>query len=208
MDFNNKSKAVTALKFRARRLIGQKVIAPLISESVFLGSTPASGENEDSHLGSTPAPEPILDSSYAFPTDAKERQKVADKARKEAGIAKRTKKFKIEEVYDDCGTDLSGLGMDAAALAMEHLVITTEDLSDSEGDEPPITDGLELYWFQGSSVPDRPQVQAPHMLWYSSITEALISLQQAGNGDDVVEICGGEARVTAICVRRKPEERR
>ena len=48
----------------------------------------------------------------AFPTDSRERAKAAEKLRKEQGIEPRRKKFHIEDHFDDCGTDLSGLGSD------------------------------------------------------------------------------------------------
>ena len=100
MDFNHRDGAITSIKQKLRVQIGQKVLIPAIHRhSGFLGSTPAM--DNLALLGSTPAKtkrgKPVL----AFPTDAKERQKIADKARKEAGIAKRTRKFVIEEHYDD-----------------------------------------------------------------------------------------------------------
>ena len=48
----------------------------------------------------------------AFPTDSRERAKAAEKLRKEQGIEPRRKRFHIEDHFDDCGTDLSGLGPD------------------------------------------------------------------------------------------------
>ena len=51
-----------------------------------------------------------------FPAESKEKQKIAEKARKKAGIEKRKRKFIIEAVYDDYGTDLSGLGSDVVSL--------------------------------------------------------------------------------------------
>ena len=122
MDFNHRDSAITSVKQKLRVQMGQKVLLPVIHrQSGFLGSTPAS--NQIALLGSTPdkvkRSKPVL----VFPTAAKERQKIADKARKEAGIAKRTRKFVIEEHYDDCGTDLSGLGADIKALTLEYLVL-------------------------------------------------------------------------------------
>ena len=48
---------------------------------------------------------------YAFPTDAKEREKAHRKADKEQGIEKVVKKRKkiMEDHHDDCGDDLSSL---------------------------------------------------------------------------------------------------
>ena len=49
------------------------------------------------------------------------------KARKLAGGAATKKKFEIEEHYDDCGTDLSGLGPVAVLLASDYAVELAEE---------------------------------------------------------------------------------
>ena len=46
-------------------------------------------------------------------------------------------------------------------------------------------------------------IRAPQTTWFATIPEACIALMFSGHGDDVVEICGGEARVTTICIRRR-----
>ena len=46
----------------------------------------------------------------AYPTEARERQKVALKAARDAGIEVRKQRKFLEDHYDDCGEDLSGLG--------------------------------------------------------------------------------------------------
>ena len=58
------------------------------------------------------------------------RQKAKEKLRKEAGLDKvaKAKKFDVEEHYDDCGQDLSGLGEDIAKLASDSWVDTIHDL--------------------------------------------------------------------------------
>ena len=52
------------------------------------------------------------DSTLAFPTEGRERQKVKEKERKLAGIEVKRKMKDIEDHVDDCGSDLSGLGPD------------------------------------------------------------------------------------------------
>eukprot|EP00974_Lingulodinium_polyedra_P019987 1932445-Lingulodinium_polyedra.AAC.1 len=46
----------------------------------------------------------------AYPTEARERQKVADKAAKFAGVGRKTRKKAVERRYDDCGESTAGLG--------------------------------------------------------------------------------------------------
>ena len=57
--------------------------------------------------------------SMAYPTDAKEREKVRRQAQKDEGnehVVKK-KKVHVEEHYDDCGEDLSSLK--GACLAVQ-----------------------------------------------------------------------------------------
>ena len=55
--------------------------------------------------------------SCAYPTEERERQKVRNAERKKAGILAKTRKIPVEDHYDDCGTDLTGLGDDIAIYA-------------------------------------------------------------------------------------------
>ena len=66
---------------------------------------------------------PDVAAQPAYPTESRERQKVMQKARKLAGGAAKKKKFIIEDHYDDCGTDLSGLGADICFLAADVLIV-------------------------------------------------------------------------------------
>ena len=51
-----------------------------------------------------------MNMEQAFPTEERERQKIKHKALKEQGKKPGKKLKQIEEHFDDCGTDLSGLG--------------------------------------------------------------------------------------------------
>ena len=53
----------------------------------------------------------------AFPTEGRMRQKEKEKQRKEAGLEPvvRKKTFVVEDHFDDCGQDLSGLGKGSAS---------------------------------------------------------------------------------------------
>ena len=120
---------LSQLKWKSHLAIGQKIIPQLLKlVGGRLGSTP---ESHGARLGSTPEPSPRK--VVAFPTEARERAKEAEKQRKAQGIEKRRKSFKIEDVFDDCGADLSGLGSDAAAQELDFL-IQLKLVSDSELD--------------------------------------------------------------------------
>jgi len=80
----------------------------------------------------------------AYSTEARERQKERLKQRKEAGevdIVK--KKFEIENHFDDCGTDLTGLG---PGIVMHALDITAEVPGDNEN-VAPWARTLAVWWF-------------------------------------------------------------
>ena len=66
------------------------------------------------------APYPIQTPTY--PTEERERQKVKQKAMKEAGLEPRKKKFKMEDHHDDCGNDLSGLGSEIIQYAADYVI--------------------------------------------------------------------------------------
>eukprot|EP00974_Lingulodinium_polyedra_P090815 8806996-Lingulodinium_polyedra.AAC.1 len=51
--------------------------------------------------------------STAYPTEARERQKVAEKAAKFAGVERKTHDKAVERHYDDCGESIAGLGEEA-----------------------------------------------------------------------------------------------
>jgi hypothetical protein len=62
------------------------------------------------------------------------RQKAKEKERKAAGLdpVVKKKQFKVEEHFDDCGQDLSGLGPDIEKLAADYLIEDASDISDED----------------------------------------------------------------------------
>ena len=115
-------------------------------------SAASDGGQGPSHFGSQVDKQVNLDVEHsAFPTEGRERQKEQDKLRKAAGIEKKKRKFHIEEHYDDCGTDLSGLGADALAQTADYLVMPEESHDEHPDDD--VADGLETHWFTGSETP-------------------------------------------------------
>ena len=128
--------------------------------------------------------------SLACPTFEKEQQKKRRQKLKEKGITLevRRKKFHVEEHYDDCGTDLSGLGDHVALLA-------DDDLGWSSSSEDEETRHFNLPWnwlcgWVGSATR------------YPTLNESFAALDQKPAGLDIVELCGGEARSSYIAIRR------
>ena len=73
------------------------------------------------------------DVTSAFPTEGRERQKIVEKARKAAVIKAPTRPKPVEEHFDDCGSDLSGVGPDIQLLASSYTLESTEpESSDDE----------------------------------------------------------------------------
>ena len=167
--------------------------------------------------------EAVPDPELAFPTEERVRQKEKEKARKAAGIEVKRRKLHVEEHYDDCGQDLSGLGPEAAIDAADFLI--THSIADPEqlhlirptDERFNVTDledyyeeasALAVYFLKGSeSTPDDWMQQRPNLRIATCVDEFLyISGQVNGDAyarDDLAEICGGAARVSVICTRRK-----
>ena len=65
--------------------------------------------------------------SHAYPTDARERQKIKEKENKAKGIEPVKQIKHVEEHYDDCGNDLSGLGPNAEIFLEEYAIEEDND---------------------------------------------------------------------------------
>ena len=88
---------------------------------------------------------------FAGPTDARERQKVLEKKRKEAGIVPQKRAQTVEYHYDDCGEDLSGLGCPDNMLYALSEASSDEPETEPES-EPGLTNGLDTWWLHGAST--------------------------------------------------------
>ena len=87
----------------------------------------------------------------AFPTEGRMRQKEKEKQRKEAGLEPvvRKKKFVVEDHFDDCGQDLSGLGKEVQAMVVDYLIETADDIAEEDlFDEHSVHDPIEHYDMQ------------------------------------------------------------
>ena len=105
-------------KAEVRNNIFQKVCEKLISKHI--------NGHDSSHDRSLP------DSAPTYPTEERERQKIKQKAMKEAGLEPRKKKFKVEDHHDDCGNDLSGLGTEIIQYAADYVIDTKFDVVNEE----------------------------------------------------------------------------
>ena len=143
---------------------------------------------------STPDPAELRTS--AFPTDERVRWKQQAKERKARGEKPKTRIKEIEEHYDDCGTDLTGLKVLPSDLADEMLV---EHVLDSGSDDDDST--LPIWWLRGSSA--APPTPSSHSVYHAtSLDEFIHMMDNEGSSLDIVEICGGAGRTSTISGRR------
>ena len=98
--------------------------------------------------GGIQSPQNPTDSTHAYPTDSRERQKAKEKADKEKGIVRVVKKKKkhVEEHYDDCGESLDSLtkDLDNYPIHDDDLFIDAyfDDDSGQEEADDPVVDAL------------------------------------------------------------------
>ena len=136
---------------------------------------------------------------------------------KEAGVERVVKKKPkvVEEHYDDCGQDLSGLGPDAVEDAADYYVTLLIQPSEERYERQDLetcyeqASSLATYFLKGSeaSVDDYWPREREGLRITTCFEEFYyVSNQVASSSyerDDVVELCGGAARVSVICCRRR-----
>jgi len=134
--------------------------------------------------------------TVAFPTDERVEWKKRRKENKEKGIEVKRRKKIVEEHYDDCGTDLSGLGpLDV------HL--TTDINDDTDPEDEVLVAGLSVGWFKGSEWENHEHTTyAPNIIEMCDVYHMLHYLDDLGEGTDVCELCGGEGRVSTLAIIR------
>ena len=102
--------------------------------------------------------------SLAFPTEERVRWKEQQKIRKAAGIEVKKKHKYVEAHFDDCGTDISGMGPDDV-----NDYITAEVIGDLEPHEPNSDDewtqGLTQWWLLGSDLSDNLGPQGQRLMF-------------------------------------------
>jgi len=136
----------------------------------------------------------------AYPTAGRERQKIKEKERKAAGIDVVKKKQQIEDHHDDCGNDLTGLGPDISLLASD-ISIEYDDYND-DYDGCYLVQNLALWWLHGSYWEADLGPQHCATIICSNFHITLQYLASKGIGIDIIELCGGAARTSTVCIRR------
>ena len=126
-------------------------------------------------------------SSSAHPTEMQERAK----KRNALGIVSKKKTFKVQDHYDDCGKDLSGIGITAFHINDFHYELPGGDESDDDGA------GMLVQWhmYLGSEVEleDTQNLELPTTIRKVANVAALFHLLiHSAPGDYVIEFCGGK----------------
>ena len=130
-------------------------------------------------------------SEQAFPTDEREEWKRKRKENKEKGIEVKKKIKIVEEHYDDCGTNLAGLGNSEFLFNIRQIPT----------DEEPIVKGLCEHWLKGSFWCESKFNSTSKEM--NTLSEMFSYLDTIPDGIDLVEICGGEGRTSILAIRRQ-----
>ena len=166
------------------------VAAAIVEEHVVAEATNESIANKDSSRTDT--------LERAFPTDERVEWKKRRKENKEKGIAVKKKVKVVEDHHDDCGTDVSGLGPEEPDEV--HLA---EADTDSDNSDEELTSNMSVWWLKGSDW------NSDEITPFSPLTQEMCDvfhmcdkIDTWKSGVDLVEICGGEGRVSTLAVRR------
>ncbi len=145
----------------------------------------------------------IDNSTKIFLSDSKERQNEQRKKDKdkEAGIVREVKKRNtfVEDHSDDCGESLDSISTDLDGDAC-HLVDSSDDTEWDQ--EDPLVENLELSHLWGGEAPVYNPLENLSLCSFTDFEQTLAVLKCKGQGLDLAEICGGEARTTQIGIRR------
>ena len=163
--------------------------------------------NSDLGSGSSHTPEHTKTSSdsQSFPTDSKAKQQEIRRKEKEAGIIREVKKKPkvVEDHWDDCGSDTCSLDNTDVGEAHVGFCASSDDDSDWEYvEDETICDNLQLSFLWGGEVLPHPPLNNLLLVYFTDWEHTLSCLAAKGNGLDLAEICGGEARTTQVGIRR------
>ena len=145
-----------------------------------------------------------IEKQAAYPTAARERQKERQQANK-TPVQKRPQI--IEEHYDDCGSSLEGLKKICGDILLLTIDLPNEYfITDDELWQPQLHGLFNTSCFFGYECG---QTTASGISYAQNLAELEMRLFYSSGGDrsntylDVVELCGGQARVSTICYRRR-----
>ena len=131
-------------------------------------------------LDKSDSPLPTFEEAQMFPTEGRIKQKARLKEMKEKGEKPKKKKIYTEAGNDDCGDDVSSLGKDIVMLSYDAYESDTDHDENVHCDVP-------------ISIPSGE----------TNIFSAVATLCYGKhNKVDLVELCGGEARISKIAFRR------
>ena len=129
-----------------------------------------------------------LEPNSCFPTEERMRQKERLKKMKEAGVKPKTRQVHVEDHHDDCGSDHSALA------PFMHLEVTEQQQQQQH----------EMILHQALDALDNFEYVhlSSHCYHADNVQTALNMLAPLESKVDIVEICGGSARTSQICIRK------
>ena len=145
-----------------------------------------------------------------FPTDQKLQQRERAKARQAQGLEpqpSQKRKKVVEQHFDDCGEDLSSLtGTTSSNLLVESLLTSDDEpMSESDFSASAVANAYAQWALPSMLAEGQPRLHKNSMLAVD-IEEMFAILNEPGHrgyGVEIVEICGGNALTSYLCVRRK-----
>ena len=154
---------------------------------------------------------PVTPDTVSYPTDAREKRKKREQAARERGekLEVKHKQKYVEATFDDCGDNLSSLGIDERSVAQIcTLCLSPEDwLEDAPLHDPigfdvlrsGILDGISAHFFWRAGVRHARRVVSDQ--YFTKADEVFVALDRAGKGIDLAEI-SGNATKTILAIRR------
>eukprot|EP00439_Symbiodinium_sp_Y106_P057262 s2270_g8.t1 len=146
--------------------------------------------------------------SAAFPTDQKIQQREKAKALKASGVEPppaRKRKKPVEQHFDDCGEDLSSLQLPSQTnLLVESLYASDEESFPEAEGMASIANALSQWALASTLSNGQPTLHQNSVLAVDvdEMFTILGELQNRACGAEVIEVCGGSARTSYLCVRR------
>eukprot|EP00438_Fugacium_kawagutii_P035880 Skav204682 [mRNA] locus=scaffold1284:96116:106049:- [translate_table: standard] len=155
--------------------------SPVMPHDGHLGEGTTAASSSGQVTQQTPDPIPC------FPTEERIKQKDRLKKMKATGVKPKARKVHVEDHHDDCGTDHSAL-----APFIDLETETTQTLRQ------------ELYLSRAIDVMMDFEcvAQSVHSYLAANMQVALNVLAPLSSKVDIVEICGGSARTSRICIRK------
>ena len=170
-----------------------KTRTPNTAETIIPGSSggqTATSQDPGSSGGQTATSQEMIatttTTTTTYPTEARLRQKQRLKKAKEQGLKPQRRKKDVEAGNDDCGDDISGLGPDAVLLSSD--IIPEQFDYDSDDD-----DSEDMFLQVPISIADNTT---------DILTAVPYLCYGRHNAVDLIELCGGQGRISQVAIRR------